>query len=77
MTGMEMFVWWIVMTLISYALAPKPKVQNAAVQEGQVPTASASDPIPVVFGTVYIKKSNVVWWGDPGTRPIRTKGGKK
>ena len=77
MTGVEMFVWWIVMTLVSYALAPKPKTPNALAQEGQVPSASASDPIPVVFGTVYIKKSNVVWWGDQGTRAIRTKGGKK
>lgn len=66
----------IVMLIVSYALAPKPKNQNASVQEGEVPTASASDPIPVVFGTVDLKQSNVVWWGDPSTRAIKTKGGK-
>ncbi len=73
---MQFFVYLVLM-LVSYALSPKPKIQNAAVQEGEVPTASASDPIPVVFGEVELKQSNVVFWGDPDTIPIKTKGGKK
>lgn len=73
---MQFFVYLVLM-LISYALAPKPKIQNAAVQEGEVPSASASDPIPVVFGEVDIKQSNVVFWGDPDTKAIKSKGGKK
>jgi hypothetical protein len=66
----------LVMMVLSYALAPKPKTQSAAVQEGEVPTASASDPIPVVFGEVELSQQNVVWWGDPNTVPIKTKSGK-
>ncbi len=74
---MWMWVVWLVLMVVSYMLAPKPKVQRAEVQEGEVPTASASDPIPVVFGEVEIKQSNVVFWGDPYTKAIKTKSGKK
>lgn len=66
----------LAMMVVSYIITPKPKTPHAEVQEGEVPTASASDPIPVVFGECDVK-SNVVWWGDPSTKPIRTKGGKK
>lgn len=75
MTPIEWIVFILIMVL-SYVLAPKPKVSNASVQEGEVPTASASDPIPVVFGEVELKQSNVVWWGDPATEAIRSKSGK-
>jgi hypothetical protein len=73
--------WYLIISLVlmalSYALAPKPKVTKPDIQEGSIPTASASDPIPVIFGEVEIAFSNCVFWGDQDTTPIKTKGGKK
>lgn len=40
----------------------KPKQQE--IESLEVPSASEGRPIPVVFGTVDLKNSNVVWWGD-------------
>lgn len=71
------FLFMLALMVISYIIAPKPKTEEPAVQEGQVPTASANAPIPVVFGEVELKQSNVVFWGDPDTKPIYTKSGKK
>ena len=69
-------VIYLVLVALTYILTPKPKQQNAEVQEGSVPVATASAPIPVVFGTVEISDSNCVWWGDPSTEPVKTKSGK-
>lgn len=74
--GAQIF-WFFFLSLVSYMLAPKPEQANPSTKDQEAPTASASKPIPVVFGTVFIKEANVVWWGDAGTSPIRTKGGKK
>lgn len=73
---------WIVTSVLSALLAPRPKVKNAVpgqIGEKDIPMASADAPIPVVFGTRVISQPNVVWWGDVYTVPIRekVKGGKK
>lgn len=79
----ESVVWWVVSSLISYALQPKPKSPEApkpaGIDEFSVPTASESSPIPVVFGTRWVTQPNVVWYGDFGQVPIKSKGksGKK
>lgn len=67
---------YAVLMAITYVLTPKPKTENAAVQEGSVPIAKANTPIPVVFGEIEISEPNCVWWGDPSTEPIKTKSGK-
>lgn len=68
----------VVSALISYALAPKPPAPKpASIQDFDVPTAEEGRPIPVVFGTVTITGSNVVWYGDLSAEAIRKKGGKK
>lgn len=55
----------IISYAISYALAPKPpKPKPASLSDFDVPTADASRPIPVVFGTVLVTGPNVVWYGD-------------
>lgn len=65
----------VVSSVISYALSPKPQQPKpAGLDELDAPTADASRPIPVVFGTVYVKGPNIVWYGDLGTSPIRSKG---
>lgn len=59
-----------VMTIVSYALqaaaAPKPKAPEAGKLD--VPKAEEGSNIPVVFGTVVIKSSNIIWYGDARTR---------
>lgn len=71
---------WVVTTVLSAMLAPRPKAQDA--QPGQIgdkdiPLASADTPIPVLFGTRVISQPNVVWWGDVMVRAIVKSGGGK
>lgn len=74
-------ITWVVTTVLSALLAPRPKVQDA--QPGQIgdkdiPMASQNAPIPVLFGTRVLSQPNVVWWGDVRVIPIRrSSGGKK
>ncbi|WP_246149893.1 hypothetical protein [Arenimonas fontis] len=81
---MAVFNFWvqlavmIVSAIISYALAPKPpSPKPAALADFDAPTAEEGRPIPVVFGTVWIKGPNVLWYGDLRSVPIKKKGGKK
>lgn len=68
----------IVSAIISYATAPKPpSPKPAALQDFDVPTAEEGLPIPVIFGTVWIRSASVLWYGDLRSQPIRTKSGKK
>lgn len=73
-------ITWIVTTVLSALLAPRPRVQDA--QPGQIgdkdiPMASQDAPIPVLFGTRVLSQPNVVWWGDVRVIPIRRSGGGK
>ena len=68
----------IVAALVAYALAPKPPVPKpASLEDFDVPTAEEGRPIPVIFGTVWIKGPNCLWYGDLSSIPIRTKSSKK
>ena len=68
----------IVSVLIQYALQPKtPQPQAAELKDFDAPTADEGRPVPVVFGTVLLRGSNVVWYGDLEADPIKKKGGKK
>ena len=77
----QYIVAWVVTTVISALLAPRPGTQDA--QPGQIgdknlPIASQDAPIPVLFGTRRLSGPNVVWYGDVQVRPIRkSSGGKK
>jgi len=63
---------------LAYLLRPKPKAPPAGqIEESGVPIASASKPIPKVYGTVWIKSPNVVWYGDLKTEPIKRKTSQK
>lgn len=69
---------WIVTTVISYALRPKPpksKLQPQAL--GDLPIAEEGREIPVLFGTRDITGPNVVWYGDFSAVAIKSKQGKK
>ena len=62
---------WFIVVLISvaisavaYMIMPHPTQKPAAVQDAVAPTADAGIPIPVIFGTMTIAGTNVLWWGD-------------
>lgn len=64
----------VVLNVVAYAITPKPKAPKPdAVEEGQVPTASAGRSIPVIFGTVMIKEPNVLWHGDKSSNTTEIK----
>jgi hypothetical protein len=55
----------IAVTVVAYLLMPKPKAPPPpAVQDMDNPTAEAGRPIPVVFGTLTVKGTNILWYGD-------------
>lgn len=59
------FVIALVLAVISYILAPKPKTPKPeAAKDMENPTAEAGMPIPVVFGTVTLKSPNCLWFGE-------------
>lgn len=66
---------WIVATLVSIALRPKPdKPQPKGLSEFQIPTADASRAIPVIFGSVKVTGPNVIWYGNLGVEPFQFAG---
>lgn len=79
MTGLEFFIYSVVMLAVSYALAPKPPSPSppAVQQLSDVPVAERGKPIPVVFGTVSVKGANIIWYGQMSTSKIQTKSGGK
>lgn len=76
--GWETVIVWVVMTYLSYVMAPKPQDAPAAnLEDSDIPMADEGVEIPVVFGTRDISGANVVWYGDIKTTPIKSSGGKK
>jgi hypothetical protein len=62
------FVVSLVINVIAYVLMPKPKGPKPdEVKEMDAPVAERGKPVPVVFGTVWIKEANVLWYGDKET----------
>ena len=79
-----MWMWvivWVAMALVSSLLRPKQKMPDArpgTIGDKDLPIASQSSPVPVVWGAVWLTQPNVVWYGDPGISAIRrSTGGKK
>jgi len=58
----------LVLVAVSAMLAPKPKQTKAEIRELDDPTADAGREIPVVFGTVTVKDSNILWFGEKTTK---------
>lgn len=71
--------WMVVMMVVSYAISQsmQPKPQKPVAGQLDVPTAEEGGSIPVCFGTNVCKQSNIIWYGDAGTKAIKSKGGKK
>lgn len=68
---------FVVAFVVALALGPKtPSPRPSSLSDIDIPTAEPGRPIPVVFGTYLLKSPNIVWYGDLGTSPVKTKGGK-
>jgi hypothetical protein len=66
----------IVVLILGIALAPKAQGPNSAeIDDFDFPTAEEGRPIPVVFGEVDIRGSNVLWYGDLRVQAIRKRSG--
>jgi predicted phage tail protein len=58
----------VALQLVSLLLAPKPKKQKPPeAADFEAPTAEAGRPIPVVFGTMTVKGTNYLWYGEKET----------
>jgi len=69
---MEMLVIFLITTLISMALAPKPPNAKAdGLEDFTAPTSDPKRPIGVLFGTARIKGSHCVYYGDLKSSAIR------
>lgn len=65
-------IWWVVSTLVSIALAPKPpSPKPAALEDFDIPVAEEDRPIPVIFGEVEVTGANVLWYGDLDIKKIK------
>lgn len=59
----------IVFTIVAYIIMPKPKTPKpAAATDMEAPTAEGGRPVPVIFGTITIRGTNILWWGDKSLR---------
>jgi hypothetical protein len=78
--GVLMFIQiiiWVIIAIISALLAPKQQAPVPGIPDA-VPAIADDQPIPVVFGTVWLTQNNVCWYGDLRTSPIHaSSGGKK
>ena len=78
---MEMLIYAVIMLAMSYAVSSymisKMDTQVTTAGELDVPTAEEGGNVPVCFGETIISSSNVIWYGDAGVKPIKSKGGKK
>ncbi|QPC91458.1 hypothetical protein [Mesorhizobium sp. INR15] len=53
---------------LGYLLMPKSKSQKTEeVTDMDSPTAEGGRPIPVVFGELWVKGVNIIWFGDKAT----------
>jgi hypothetical protein len=65
----------VIAALISYALRPKPKDQEAI--KASVPVVEDGKGIVEIFGTVWIEDPILLGFKQMGSIPIKAKGGKK
>lgn len=57
----------VALMVVAFLLMPKPKqAQPEASKDLDNPTAEAGRPIPVVFGTMFVKGGNIIDYMDKG-----------
>lgn len=74
MSYLALVVISIAINVVVALLMPKPKNNSpSSTREFEAPTADAGRPVPVVFGTVTVKSSNVLWYGEKATHEYKVK----
>ena len=69
-------ILWVVTSLISYLLAPKPQTQKpSSLEDIEIPSVDEGKEIPVIFGRMEVSPF-VSWYGDFSQQEI-VEGGKK
>lgn len=69
---------WVISTVISYLLTPKPEVPKpASLADFDVPVVKEGRELPLIGGTVWIDDPQIAWYGDLKTKAIKSSGGKK
>ena len=62
----------ILFSYLAFILRPKPEAPPpSTIEDSSVPIVNASDPIPKIYGTVWIKSPDGVWYGGLRTVPIK------
>ena len=75
---MQFLLRGLLFFFISVLLRPKPPTPKpATLDDLNVPRASEGDEVGKVYGTVWIKSPQVVWYGDLLSTPITSRSGKK
>lgn len=67
----------LALNAIAYLLTPRPETPNQKPGSVDIPETKEGQPIPVVFGEVWVKSPGIVYFGNESTYPIRSSGGKK
>lgn len=67
----------LVISAISFLLAPKPKVATPTAGTLDIPETKDGTPIPVIFGEVWIKDPHIAYYGSANAQAIVRSGGKK
>lgn len=75
-------IWAIGFLIASYAIqaliAPKPqKPKPAALEDFDFPQIEEGTPQSVIFGDVWVKDWQVLWYGNLRTSEIKSKSAKK
>jgi len=76
-------MWWnliigVLFTVIAWLLRPKPEIPEPnTLEDFNIPVTEEGAEIPKVYGTAWLRASQVAWYGDFYVQPIREDVGKK
>ena len=78
-------MWWAVAALVisvaaSYVMSSQVAASTrspSTLEDFDVPTAEDGKQMPVIFGTVTLKSSNIVWYGDLDYKEVKESSGGK
>lgn len=78
-------MWWAVAALVisvaaSYVMSSQVASSTrspSTLEDFDVPTAEDGKQMPVIFGTVTLKSSNIVWYGDLDYKEVKESSGGK
>lgn len=68
---MPQWVIMLILFVVSIALTPRPKIQDAEAGSLEAPKPRLGSPLGVIFGEVWIDDAAISYFGNPSTVPIR------